>query len=239
LSEFLPVKDPAEARKLLKEAVRTLAPATIWTKEQKSVLTSSIRQIDESGKLIYAWVPTGTNPADFVAELNVLGSHDCFFSIALPRANVLFRATCIGYDSGGFRFKAPEKIFKVQRRRDARVLIPFGHVIRIDMPDPLFPEQRLSKKIFDISASGMSFIVTAEEAAAFQTGGKIMDAFFSIRSRKIRIDAEVRHLRPQPEGSTETGVKVGIQFKRIDSGDSGWIAAYVFEQSRNTMMRIL
>lgn len=231
--------DLEDARKFLKEAVRTIASTMVWSKEQKHVITTDIRAFDEQGKMLTVWVPTGTDPAAFVAQLQALGSMDCYFSLSLTRANVFFKSRCLGHDANGFRFALPEKVFKVQRRKDTRLMIPYTHTVRAEMPDPLFPNQRLSRKVFDVSTGGISLIVTDAEGAMFQAGLQLKGITFSIRSRLIKVDGEVKHLRPQPTGSTAPGVKVGIQFTRVDAGDAAWIGAYIFEETRKYVSKIL
>ena len=237
--EFQPVNDPAEARKLLKEGSRTLASVMIWSKEQKFVIHTQLSVFHEQEKILYASIPAETNPDAFMEQLNTVGSQDCFFSVSLIRANILFRAKCLGYDDGGLRFETPATVFKVQRRKDMRLFVPFGRVIRVEILDPCFPEQKLSKKIFDISAGGLSFIANETEALLFHAGAMLKGISFGIGSRKLTVDAEVRHLRPQPLDSAQPGHKVGVIFTRISPGDQQWIAAFVFEESRKIMANFL
>jgi hypothetical protein len=237
--EFEPIEDPVEARKLLKEGSRLNASASIWTKEQKLSINTSLSVFDEADQVLYAATPREIDPAWFMDQLVAIGSHDCFFSVSLSRANIFFKARYLGHDAAGFRFRTPDAVFKVQRRKDMRLLIPFGHTVRVEMQDPSFPEQKLSKKIFDISASGLSFIVSDTEGPVFQTGVILKNIVFSIGSRRIVTDAEVRHAKSQAADSSHPGVKVGVLFKNIRPSDSQWIAAYVFEESRKIMIRFM
>lgn len=237
--EFNPVDDPAEARKLIKEGSRRLAPAMIWAKEQKHVINTMLSVYHEQERVLYASIPSDIDPDGFRQELEKLGSLDCFFSVLLSRANIFFKAKLLGHDAGGFRFAAPEAIFKVQRRKDLRLFVPFGRVMRIEMSDPTYPDQKLSKKVFDISAGGLSFVVSEAETPLFPAGALIKSMFFSIGSRRIICDGEVRHIRQQPSDSAQPGYKVGVLFSRIGQGDQGWIAAYVFEESRKIISKFM
>ena len=211
----------------------------VWTKEQKHVINTQLSVLHEDEKILYVSIPAETDPAAFMAQLETLGSHDCFFSVSLTRANIFFKSKCLGFDDGGFRFQAPTALFKVQRRKDMRLLIPFGRTIRVEMPDPTFPDQKLSKKIFDISAGGLSFIVTDNETPLFHAGAMLKNMFFSIGSRKITVDGEVRHIRAQAADSANPGHKVGVLFTRISPGDAQWIAAFVFEESRKILSNFM
>ncbi len=211
----------------------------VWTKEQKHVINTQLSVLHEEEKILYVSIPAETAPKEFLAQLEALGSHDCFFSVSLTRANIFFKAKCIDYDDGGFRFEMPVAIFKVQRRKDMRLLIPFGRTIRVELQDPTFPEQKLSKKIFDISSGGLSFIASDSEAPLFPSGALLKGMFFSIGSRKINVDGEVRHLRAQAADSANPGHKVGVLFTRISPGDAQWIAAFVFEESRKILSNFM
>jgi hypothetical protein len=230
--EFQPVKDAQEAHKLLREAVRSIASTMIWTKEQKHVLATNLRVFDEREKKLYARIPSGTDPEWFVGELDKMGSRECFFSVSLAKANVFFKAACGGVFDEGLQFSLPERLYKVQRRKQARFMVPFGRVMKVELADPLFPAGKLSKKIFDISSGGLAFIVDEEEGAAFQVGLLIEGMNFLVRGRRIKAEAEVRHLKTMARDSATPGVKVGVMFKAIDPGDAQWIDAYVFEESR-------
>ena len=211
----------------------------IWTKEQKHVINTQLLVFHEQEKILCAAIPPETDPDWFKDQLNALGSQDCFFSVSLSRANIFFKARYAGHDTGGLRFEEPTAIYKVQRRKDMRLLIPFGRVIRVEIPDPTFPDQRISKKIFDISAGGLSFIVTDNETPLFPASSILKNMYFSIGSRKITVDAEVRHLRPQPSDSANPGHKVGVLFTRISAGDQQWISAFVFEESRKVISNFM
>lgn len=224
---------------LLKEGFRTVASAMIWTKEQKRVVTTQLSVFHEMDKQFYAAIPAEVDPDWFLDQLRGMKSNDCFFSVSLSRANIFFKAPCLGHDDGGFKFGAPAAIYKVQRRKDMRLMIPFGRVVRVEIPDPVYVNQKLSKKIFDISAGGLSFVVEDSEVALFQAGSIVQGMVFSIGSRRITVDAEVRHIKAQPGDSSNPGFKVGVLFTRIGGGDANWIAAYVFEESRKILSKFM
>jgi hypothetical protein len=237
--DFQPVSDPAEAKKMLKEAARTQASAMIWSKEQRIVVNSHIAIFDELDKIIYAWIPKTLDPMKFMDDLAKIGSAECFFSVSLNRANIFFKSNYLGHDRGGLRFRPPDMIYKVQRRKDLRFTIPDTISLKVEVLDPLYPEARFTKRVLDISASGLAFITAPEYAPMFQVGLTIGEISFTIRGRKIQVPAEVRHTKVMPEGSRYPGVKVGVLFKGIGAGDSQWIASYVFEESRKYLSRFL
>ena len=211
----------------------------IWTKDQKKVIFSHLSLFSEAEKVLYAWIPKDIDPHQFMDELAQAGTKDCFFSVSLMTANIFFKARFIGSDAGGFRFEIPEKIFKVQRRKDVRFAIPPGHVVRVEFDDPLFPEKRYSKKIIDLSAGGLAFIADPSEDLVFQAGMILKNITFSVKNKTFKVEAEVRHKRLLPDNSSTKGLKVGLQFKDLRAGENQLIAQYIFEESRKFYARFI
>ena len=237
--EFQPIENPEEARGLLREGTKTLSSIILWTKDPKRVINTHMSVFEPKDKTFHCWIPKDMKPELFMDELAQTGSADCYFSVSLTTANIFFKAKYMGFDAGGLRFQEPTRIFKVQRRSDARFPIPDGLVIRVELQDPLFPELKMSKKVLDISASGMAIVVADNEAPLFHEGLILKDVNFSVRNRKIKVDAEVRHTKQLPSDSRNPGIKIGILFKNIREADSQWLAGYVFEESRKYLSKFL
>jgi hypothetical protein len=233
--EFKPIKDPEEAFALLNESAHSRASAMIWTKGQTQVITTTILTYSRKEQYMHAAVPKEVDASKFAEVLAKSGSQECFFSVSLSRANIFFKARYLGHDEEGFRFDGPEIVFKVQRRKDMRVQIPSESAMRLEMQDPTFPEQKLVKKVYDISASGLAFIANVTEEALFPKGIVLKSLTFTIGTRKISVDAEVRHVRELPPSSGTTGTQVGVLFLNMRPADNQWVAAYVFEETRKYM----
>lgn len=217
---------------MLSEGAKGFCSAMIWTKDQTHVINSHLSLFNEDDRAFYCWKPKDFKPAEFMDWMARQGEKDCFFSVSLSRANIFFRAAFVGFDNGGLKFRMPEKIFKVQRRKDLRFGIPDGYVLRVDFSDPLFPENLLSKKVIDISAGGCAFLVAFEESIIFQPGVVLKNLALEIRGREIKVEAEVRHIAEFKDGRRSGLVKIGVQFRGIRPGDAQAIASYVFEESR-------
>ncbi len=211
----------------------------IWTKNQERVINTHLSVYSDSGKYFYCWAPKEFDPGLFNDELKQSGERDCYFSISLMRANIFFRAKYLGFDHAGLQFGLPEKVFKVQRRKDLRFPIPDGHVLKVDFSDPLTPGKPITKKCMDISASGMAFLVEEEEAPLFPVGLMLENMTFNVRGRDITVVAEIRNTRPTRADSRKKGVVVGVVFKNMRAADSQHIAAYVFEESRKYFSRFI
>ncbi len=237
-ADFHLVEDPKEAISLLKEATTTISSTMLWTKNQEKVVETHLSLISEVDRILYTWIPPDLGQKDFVEQLAKSGTKDCYFSVSAPKANLFFKATFLGIDEAGFKYSFPEKVFKVQRRKDFRFQIPVGHVLRAEFDDPLGTE-KLRPKILDISAGGISLIVSDAEEVIFSMGMVIKDVVFTVKNRKITVDCEVRHKRAMPESSRQVGHKIGLQYVGIKSGDAQHIAGYVNEESRKYLSRFI
>lgn len=238
--EFQPVEGAEEQLKLLREGAKTLASCMIWTTNQEQVINSHLTLFSETDKILYAWVPKDLDPKKFMDDLAKAGSSECFFSLSLSRANIFFKTPYLGTDSGGLRFRAPEKLYKVQRRKDMRYTIPDTHVLKLSYQDPIFPETQLTKRVIDISASGLAILVANEEESFYHPGMVIQNLSLTLKSREVPIgSAEIRHMRALPASRLLEGVKIGLQFRDIKPAEAQWIASYVFEESRKMFSRFM
>jgi hypothetical protein len=237
--EFEPVTDLAEALKMVKEGAKTLSSVMIWTKNQEQVINSHMGVYSDAGQCFYCFKPKEINPAQFMDALAKSGEKECFFSVSLLRANIFFKAQFMGFDAAGLQFKLPTKVYKVQRRKDLRFPVPDGMLIKVDFKDPLDPETVLSKKILDISASGLAFLVLDDEAPVFVPGLTLNELSFTVRNKKITIPAEIRHAKKLGADARSKGFSIGVFFKDIRPGDAQHIAAFVFEESRKYFSRFI
>jgi hypothetical protein len=232
VKEFLPVKDPADARHLIQEAATTLSAAMVWTTQQREVFHSHLTAYDEKEKKIRVWIPKEVNPAEFAKNMAERHSKQCYFSISLLRANIFFQAEFLGWDRAGMSFREPAKVFKVQRRADVRLPLGESRMLKVIFGDPALEGDVLTKRVLDLSASGMSFVISDKEEALFHPGLELKRLSFSLNSRAISCTAEVRSMNVLPIGAKPPGVRVGIRFKTLRAADQQFIAAYVFEETR-------
>lgn len=237
--EFEPVGSPEEMLRFLTEGAKTLASAMIWTENQEIVIQTHLTMMSQTDKVFYAWLPQQLDLKNFIETLDKKGTRDCFFSLSLKNANLFFKTRFKENDTVGLKFEIPIQVFKVQRRSNFRFKIPEGHVLKVEFPDPLFPETVLSKKVFDISAGGISFITYEKDTPIYQQGLVIEDFRFTLKTKLINTGVEIRHAKTFPANSMEQGLKVGVVFKNMSDEQVQWIASYVFEESRKYFSRFI
>ena len=235
--EFQPIQDRAEAERLLRDGARHFSSTLIWTKNQENVLRTHLTLFSDTDRLLYCALPKEVDPKKFLADAG--GAQEFFFSISLSYANIFFKTAFAGIDKAGLRFRIPEQVFKVQRRKDMRFRVPEGHVLKVEFDDPLNPGQVIQKKVFDISASGLAFVTEIEDESVYVSGLLLHHMKFSLNSRQITVDAEVRHRRAVESARKKELTKVGVTFKYIKAADSQFIASYAFEESRKYFVRFI
>lgn len=247
--DFEPVEDPREADKMIWEAAKTLASTFVWTSEgpglsqdaaPKIQLSTHVQQAFPDQRVFIVWIPADLPPQSLVNALAESAAPHCLFSVSLARANIFFKARYKTFDGAGFHFSYPEQIFKVQRRKDMRTAVPDGYVLRAEFPHPEHPKKILSKKVLDISASGMAIVGDEGEQDLFAVGAVLQDVTFTLKGRKIIVpEAEVRHSKSLSKDARMPGYKIGLLFKQIKAADSQAIAQYVFEESRRYFARFM
>jgi len=236
--EFQPIEDPVEADHLLKEAAKAFASAMIWTKDQGQVLRTHVSRYNPADVGLCTGFPKDFDQRAFSDALKRSGVNECYFSVSLSWANVFFKTPFVGTDSEGLRFRVPDRVYKVQRRKDLRFRIPEGQALKVQFHDPLTAESLLQKRVFDISASGFSFLINPEEQDIYSSGLSLKNVNLSIAGRAIAVEAQVKH-RKQIQALGKTLIKVGCLFTAIRPGDSQKIASYVFEESRKYFLRFV
>jgi c-di-GMP-binding flagellar brake protein YcgR len=236
--EFEAIEDPREVLRYLVDGAKTLAQTTLWTENQESLLQTHITSFSQGDRSLYIWLPTEAENSPVLNSLAKKGTDEVFFSVYLSTANLFFKTRLLDVGKSELKFLAPEKVFKVQRRANVRFQIPDGHVLRVEFPDILLPEVLQRKKVVDISAGGLSFLTSPEEAPIYQKGVIVRDLKLVLHLQTLTFDAEVRHFKPV-ETFKEKSIRVGISFKNILPEDVAAIAQFVLEESRKYFARFI
>jgi hypothetical protein len=234
--EFVPVREQKESLGLLREAEQVQASAILWTKDQEWLCRGRIESANLEALGVRLEGEQDTVPR-FIESLKNQASGLVLFSLSLSKANIFFKAEFVSIAEGLLRFHGPQEIFKVQRRKDFRFPIPYGHVLHLEFRNPLDLDTISKRKVIDLSAGGLSFFVPESDAMILSEGATLRSAEFRLSGRKISCDLEVRHLKPYRIPGKPPGVRVGVSFSGMREEQSTWIAAYVLEESRKFLSR--
>jgi hypothetical protein len=241
--EFQLIEDRNEGLRLIREGAKMVASAMIWTKNQTHVIHTHLSLYSDVDRAIFVRLPKEFDLRKFETALAGLGVQDCFFSVSLVSANIFFKSKYRGHEGEEIGFDLPSAVYKVQRRQDLRFTIPDGYLLKATFSDPALPDETVTVRVLDLSAGGLAFLVTAEQAAWFQSGTTLSQISFSLNKKKIVADGEVRHtgelpeIKRRPYPTRKETWRVGVQFRNLKQADQQTIAAYVFEESRKYFTR--
>jgi len=231
--DFEPIERPEDRVRLLTDSVRIVSSTTMWTKNQEILIETYPSHFSHSNKTIHFWIPKDTDLKAFENTLQELGSKDFFFSLSHPKANLFFRAPYLDVDNAGFKFSVPDKLFSVQRRKNIRVPVRSGYVLKLSFPHPLYPKETATYKVHDFSKTGLGFMIDPSDEPVFPVGLILKNLQFKIKGELLDIDGEVRHCRPIESSSEQVQLKVGIEFTRISEDHSKTLFKYIQEENRN------
>lgn len=117
-------------------------------------------------------------------------------NLYLPDDLVLFQSSIKAIDENGdIVVSMPEMIAQIDRRKHLRLLVENDIKSSISFDKKSHGQrenvQKFSKKCFDISAGGLSFIISKSEAKYFEIGDKVDNIELSIGERTTRIKGKI------------------------------------------------
>ncbi len=227
-SELKPIDDTQEILRYMMESSKVLASIILWTRGQTDVIHTHMALLSQIDHVFYAHIPKDFDLNPFNEEMAKLNG-ECIMNISLPTAQIFFKTVFVEITSTGLKFRIPNPVYKIQRRKNARFRIPDAYVLRIEYQDPLFPEVTLSKKTIDISAGGLAFATPEVDKAIYPEGIELKNLKFTLHRKLIQVDAEIRHVNVLHD--PKHNIKVGVAFKSLPPGDQDLIASYVLGES--------
>ncbi len=238
-NKFELIEKASDSERTLKEAIKSSAPVQIWLKGQESAAQTHLAKVDKDKKRILTPTPPNFDLKKFEKDLTKLGAKRCYFSLLLSSAMILFSTDYQGIEGEGLAFAYPEKIYKVQRRQDLRFLAA-GRTFSMEMEHPEDHARKIETKLFDLSASGLSFLVPYSDETPFKKGVTVRNISFGIRGKNILVDARVSYTQEyKPAPTSKHRIKVGVEFLGISTGDSSALAAFVFEETRKIFSKFV
>lgn len=229
--EFVPVKDPKEAAKLLNEGAKMHASAILWTSDQTHHIQTQIISADVTKGVFTAWLPDETDIQDLNDFLSEEKPGACYVSLSLAGANVFFKALVISVEPGVLKARWPEHVFKVQRRADFRFTVPSGQVLKLKFKDPTDPANELERRIVDLSAGGLSYRTEPEDEGKFFRKQPLTGLEFVVGEIQIKVDAVVSNVVDGP------AARVGVSFKDLTLGTQSQLSSYLFSETRKIFSR--
>lgn len=167
----------------------------------------------------------------------ILGGSD-HLNFFLPASSLLFQSPLKQADARGqVTLAFPSFLAQVERRKWLRmrctgqsgVRTQFSKTIHAPAPSKQF----YGKPLYDLSAGGLTFLVSRQESKFFIPGEKIRNLEVLVRNEKIVVTGDVLRVQElpasEPSGSGGKLLKVTIAFEAVQKRDQEFLARYVFE----------
>ena len=179
----------------------------------------------------------GKNPhaKKTLGDLSV-GAHNLNFY--LPKDSALFQSEVKQILSNGdVLVRIPKMIAQVERRKHMRLFLEQGLELELAFSKENHGQrkiqQKFSKSCFDISAGGLSFILTRSETSFFKKNDLITPLEIHLPNKTIKVVAKVSdvlEIIPNEQNRLNyKGYKICIQFEKIRKDDLALIESYVFD----------
>lgn len=229
--DFELIEDPKEAQALLKLAAQEVCAVIVWSKNDGGSIESIFSQYSDIEEAVFVAIPADLDQRAFVEKLAKNQSRECLLSLSTSRATLFLKTDFLGFDPIGMKFRKPIRIFRVQRRKSLRYVIPSDCLVNVEFKDPLIETDTHSTRASDISTGGLSFFVDATAATSLTEGLMLKGMKISLGNQEIAVDAEVRYVRRETE-NLKKRFKIGVQFHQLQAKDQDYIGAYVLEGTR-------
>jgi hypothetical protein len=232
------VVDPLEIRHLLTRAAEGRTAATLKIRGSETALRTQLIDVDarqDGIQLLYGDSETSLNRETFDAAAEATGSRECMVLIYLPGRSIIgMNAEPSEFQEDRLVFSLPTKLFKIQRRKDVRFLIPQAYEFTVEFDSLEQAGTRIKKKLIDISESGLSFfILSPREVGFFKKGLIIPRATIQMHNQLINVEMCVcNHTRLErvPQGP---GNKVGVEFTEISPDDKNYLGQFVYSHAHH------
>ena len=156
----------------------------------------------------------------------------------LPDELVLFQSSVKQIEENGdIRVEIPSVIAQIDRRRDLRLLLENSNQVELEFSKENHGvkkrSQTFKKSCYDISAGGVSFIVSKSEKDFFKAGDIVKRLDMKIDNKILHLNSQVINIfeiEPTPHnGLIYKGWKVCLYHLSLDPGHKRLIEDFVFK----------
>lgn len=231
--------DVLEIRRLIAKAGDQEAPVTLQLKSAKTQDSAAGEAAEEAEAKIKTRLLGYSEsqktfrlaPAPELSEewLKENEGAECLLLVFLPGQFVLgIQGSWKAADENGLVFDYPSRVFKLQRRQEARLPIRSAYALEVEFISPE-GRGRLKKRLHDLSTQGLSFeVLSSREVTFFKDGLILKQVALMIQGREIRVDVEIRNRVPLgKKGLATAGFKIGGRFLNMKSEDEQFISEFV------------
>lgn len=227
------VKDPAASRHLVEHSCESFAEIVIQLNGQTQKFSARLLDNYDYPNSFAASLPESTTPTELKNYLTQSKTSEVLIIVFLQGQFLLGIVSEIQkFSAKGIVFAWPERVLKIQRRREPRFSIPVGYDYSIETDPTSGKEAREKCKILDLSAGGVGFFVSSKIGIEkYPIGKRLNRVWLSIRGKKMMVDLMVRNhvkIKSHVHGAL-TGYKVGTEFVKITSDNQNALREFVFD----------
>jgi hypothetical protein len=175
-------------------------------------------------------IPAIANRIEWLKVLDTKPSPSCHVLIKLGPLHIGFLSHFVGPWERGFKLSTPSKMFQLEQRKYRRLQIPSGQPIDVFLRVPDVEKVIERRKLLDISAGGLSFVVSEDELNRYVPKLNIPSIELAIRGMDIKAKGAVANVTDYKDRLRGRGTKVGIEFFDLDEGSFTLITSFVAEQ---------
>jgi c-di-GMP-binding flagellar brake protein YcgR len=223
--------DPGQILDVLGKSTRQLCSVSIKIRGSDQQFSSRLvdSKLSETG--LQVEYSAELTEASFKQELRRTGSRDCLLMIFAGNRYILgINVECIEMGDV-LTFNIPKKVFRMQRRKSVRYVIPTGYDMYVEMASVEEPHLRTRRKLLDISEHGLAFFVLSRrEGALYLKNAVLKRCSINIRNHEIKVDLKVMNRIEHDQGKKGGGTKIGTEFTSISVDDLDLLTQFVYSQ---------
>jgi hypothetical protein len=159
-------------------------------------------------------------------------------NLYLPDDLVLFQSNIKSCDENGdITISVPEMIAQIDRRKHLRLFVENDIDVKVNFNKEIQGQrilnQNFNKKCFDVSAGGLSFLISKIESKFFENGDKVSGITLNVGERKTKISGNVVNIL-DIEPDEQNGLhykckKICIRYENVTLQQKKVINDYVFK----------
>jgi hypothetical protein len=231
------VSDPLEIRRLLSRASEGHTLASLKLRGNETVLKTHVLCADpKQGIHLEFDEKTGMlNPDSFESLTRESPERECMLLMYIEGRFIFgINAEPVEIRKDRMVFAPPVKVFKIQRRKDVRFVIPSAYEFTVEIESLEQARTRVHKRLIDISESGLSFFVLSpREAALFRPGLVLSRCFVHIQNHSLPVMLKVRNRGKHERGAQGAGNKIGVEFEQISPDDRTYLGQFVYSHAQH------
>lgn len=225
--------DPLSIRRILSKATDGRAQASLKVRGSERLLRTQVMSEDALSAGLHLQCSLedhALNPENLRQLFDQNQTQECMILIYLQGRSIIgITAPPSKITQTHIVFEPPKKLFKVQRRKHVRYIIPSGYEFTIEFESLETRGKKVKKKLVDMSESGLSFsALSPREALYYKKGLIIPHCLIRMQNQEISVSLRVRNQSPIFQNGISIGTKIGTEFEAISEQDQNYLAQLVY-----------